>query len=91
MLKPDYSLYLVSNREVLMQGETLENAVEKAILGGVSFVQLREKNISFLEFYNLALNTKKLTSLIQIHDNEITRLSRHKCLGQFFDNAICFI
>ena len=66
MLKPDYSLYLVSNRDVLMQGETLESAVEKAILGGVSFVQLREKNISFLEFYNLATKIKKITDYYKV-------------------------
>ncbi|NLG33196.1 MAG: thiamine phosphate synthase [Syntrophomonadaceae bacterium] len=55
----DYSLYLVSDRGIL-KGRDLFRAVEEAIKGGVTLVQLREKNISGLEFYNLALKMKEI-------------------------------
>ena len=58
--KIDYSLYLVTDRE-LCRGEFLE-FIESAIKGGVSVVQLREKDASSAEFYNMALELRKLTS-----------------------------
>lgn len=59
-MKPDYSLYLVTNR-LLMSTKTLGEAVEQAIAGGCTMVQLREKEISSLDFYALALEIKKIT------------------------------
>ena len=40
----DYRLYLVTDRD-LMTAATLEQAVEQAILGGCTVVQLREKGL----------------------------------------------
>ena len=59
-MKPDYSLYLVTDR-MLMSTQTLGEAVEQAIIGGCTVVQLREKEISSLDFYALALEIKKIT------------------------------
>lgn len=59
-MKPDYSLYLVTNR-LCMSAETLTKAVEDAIIGGCTMVQLREKDTSSLDFYELALEVKKIT------------------------------
>ncbi|MCM8710275.1 thiamine phosphate synthase [Clostridium sp. SYSU_GA19001] len=56
----DYSLYLVTDREVL-KGRDLCHAVEQAIQGGVTIVQLREKYVSSLEFYKTALEVKNIT------------------------------
>ena len=56
----DYSIYLVTDRD-LMSTETLEEAVEQAIKGGCTLVQLREKDCSSLDFYNTAINVKKIT------------------------------
>lgn len=56
----DYSLYLVTDRE-LMSTATLEEAVEQAILGGTTLVQLREKDVSTLEFYRTAVKFKQVT------------------------------
>lgn len=56
----DYSLYLVTSREVLVNCN-IEEAVEKAILGGTTLVQLREKDISTMEFYNIAKKIKNVT------------------------------
>lgn len=56
--KIDYSIYLVTDRD-LMSTNTLEEAVEKSILGGTTLVQLREKECSSHDFYETALNVKK--------------------------------
>jgi thiamine-phosphate pyrophosphorylase len=56
----DYKLYLVTDREVL-KNKDLFTAVEEAIKGGVTVVQLREKNLTSLEFYNTAVKIKEIT------------------------------
>lgn len=50
----DYSLYLVTDRGVL-RAPPLERAVEQAVLGGCTMVQLREKTLPTRAFYELAL------------------------------------
>ena len=64
-MKPDYSLYLVTDR-MLMSTKTLGEAVEQAVIGGCTMVQLREKEISSLDFYVLALEMKKKTDRYNI-------------------------
>ncbi len=64
-MKPDYSLYLVTDR-MIMSTKTLGEAVEQAIAGGCTLVQLREKEISSLEFYVLASEIKKITDMYSI-------------------------
>ncbi|WP_418455755.1 thiamine phosphate synthase [Allofournierella sp.] len=61
----DYTLYLVTDRS-LMSTETLGEAVEQAILGGCTMVQLREKDSSSLDFYQLARGIKKITDRFHI-------------------------
>ena len=61
----DYSLYLVTDRD-LLGGKELATTVEQAILGGVSLVQIREKNASSLNFFQTALLLKKLTERYKI-------------------------
>jgi thiamine-phosphate pyrophosphorylase len=56
----DYTLYLVTDRE-LFPGIRLAEAVEQAILGGVTMVQLREKNVSSRDFYTVAREIKEIT------------------------------
>lgn len=55
----DYSLYLVTDRGILGDRDFFK-AVEAAIKGGVTVVQLREKDISSLDFYNIAVKLKEL-------------------------------
>lgn len=57
----NYSLYLVSDRSIL-KGRDLIKSLEEAIQGGVTLIQLREKDVTSLEFYELAIKVKKLTS-----------------------------
>lgn len=58
--KIDYSIYLVTDRD-LMSTETLEEAVELAIKGGATLIQLREKDCSSLDFYKTAVSVKAVT------------------------------
>lgn len=57
----DLSLYLVTDRS-LSKERSLAYIVEEAIKGGVTMVQLREKNLSTIEFYNIACSLKELLS-----------------------------
>ena len=56
----DFTLYLVTDRRWLGE-RTLWDSVEEAILGGVTFVQLREKEISSKEYLELAQRVKEIT------------------------------
>ena len=51
-LKIDWSLYLVTDRQLSL-GRSIIDVVESAVAGGVSVVQLREKDISTREFVEL--------------------------------------
>lgn len=64
-MKQDYSLYLVTDRGC-MSTPTLCEAVEQAILGGVTIVQLREEETSSMDFYRLAKQVKCVTDRHQI-------------------------
>lgn len=57
----DYKLYLVTDREML-KNRDIFFAVEMAIKGGVTLIQLREKDITTEEFYKIALKLKEITS-----------------------------
>lgn len=61
----DLLLYLVTDRRWLKE-ENLEVVVEEAIKNGVSFVQLREKNLEYDDFKKLALKVKKVTDKYKI-------------------------
>ena len=56
----DFTLYLVTDRRWLGE-RSLEDSVENAILGGVTVVQLREKEISSQEYLELAQRVKEVT------------------------------
>ena len=64
-MKFDYTLYLVTNREI-MSTTTLSEAVEMAILGGCTMVQLREKSMGSLDFYKQAMAIKEITDKYSI-------------------------
>ncbi len=55
----DYSLYLVTDRDLALGRSTVE-IVKRALQGGVTCVQLREKNCSTLEFIEQALALKDI-------------------------------
>lgn len=55
----DWSLYLVTDRE-LAGGRSVEDVVAAGVRGGVTVVQLREKNCSTLEYISLATRVKQI-------------------------------
>jgi thiamine-phosphate pyrophosphorylase len=55
--KIDYSLYLVTDRALSLGRSNLE-VIEAAVSGGVTLVQLREKEASTQDFYQEGLNIK---------------------------------
>lgn len=59
-MKFDYTLYLVTDRR-LMSAATLQEAVEQAVSGGCTMVQLREKDSTSLAFFKLAKEIKRVT------------------------------
>ncbi|GHT69185.1 thiamine-phosphate synthase [Spirochaetia bacterium] len=56
----DLLLYLCTDR-VLSLGRPITEALEAAIAGGITMVQLREKNASTREFYDIALEVQRIT------------------------------
>ena len=68
MSKIDYSLYLVTDRDIL-GGRDLCKAVEDSIKGGATVVQLREKFVSEEKFLEIAKVTKKYNIPLIINDN----------------------
>ena len=63
--KIDWSLYLCTDRELTGE-KNFETCVEDAIKGGVTVVQLREKNLSGKKFFETALSLKKITGKYKI-------------------------
>ncbi|MGV8982282.1 thiamine phosphate synthase [Clostridium sp.] len=61
----EYSLYLVTDRDVLVDSDIYTD-VEEAIKGGVTLVQIREKSMGTLEFYNMAVKLKIITDKYKI-------------------------
>ncbi|KAI8974940.1 Hydroxyethylthiazole kinase family-domain-containing protein [Pilobolus umbonatus] len=61
MTKVDYSLYLVTDRSLVPENKTFLSQITEAIHGGVTLVQLREKDIETGAFLEIALEVKKLT------------------------------
>ncbi len=56
----DYSLYVITNRDLQRNRSTIE-VVEEVIRGGATIIQLREKNLSTRVFFENALTIRKIT------------------------------
>jgi len=56
--KSSYKLYAITQR---IKGRDIAREVEKAILGGATIIQLREKNISQLKYIDIAKQVKLVT------------------------------
>ena len=61
-ITPDYTLYLVTDRGAARGSRSLEDVVREAIEGGVTMVQLREKNAATREFLELATALRAVTA-----------------------------
>ncbi|MDR3200477.1 MAG: thiamine phosphate synthase, partial [Spirochaetales bacterium] len=65
MNKKDLLLYLCTDR-ILSKGRPIVEAVEAAVLGGVTLVQLREKEAETRDFYDIALEVQAVTRRYKI-------------------------
>lgn len=65
MKKFDLSLYLVSDRNST-DFEAFLNTIEESLKAGITFLQIREKNISTREFLEIAQKTKSLAEKYQV-------------------------
>jgi thiamine-phosphate pyrophosphorylase len=65
MHKCDVSLYLVTDRG-LSRGRSQEFIVSEAVKGGVTMVQLREKDVSTRKFYEIALCLKNILAPLNV-------------------------
>ena len=61
----DYSLYLCTYSE-MNNNHPLEYCVEQAIIGGVTIIQIREKEKNYNEFFEIASRIKKVTDKYNI-------------------------
>jgi thiamine-phosphate pyrophosphorylase len=61
----DWRLYLVTDRD-LMHQRPIESVVEAAVRGGVTAVQLREKNCSTRDFVQLGRELRKLLTPLRV-------------------------
>jgi thiamine-phosphate pyrophosphorylase len=57
----DFRLYLITDRNVLMHGALLQDAVEKALQGGARAVQLREKDLGIRDLLGMAYALREVT------------------------------
>jgi len=57
----DFSLYLITDLNVLPPGRSLPEAVREALIGGVKCVQLREKELAPKTLFPLAMELRNLT------------------------------
>ncbi len=63
--KDSLRLYAITNRQWL-KDKSLSRAVEEAIRGGATFIQLREKSIEYNELKAIALEVKEITDKYNI-------------------------
>ena len=58
----DFNLYLISDRKAIPEGRSLLETLEAALRGGVTAIQLREKDLSAAQLLPLARQVRELTS-----------------------------
>ena len=58
----DFKLYLITDRRLFTDGNSLFTAVEEALKGGVPAVQLREKDLETRKLLSMAYSLRELTS-----------------------------
>lgn len=63
--KADLLLYLCTDR-ILALGRPIEEAVQQAIAGGTTMIQLREKEAATREFYDIALRIRQITTAAHV-------------------------
>ncbi|EAL19255.1 hypothetical protein CNBH3540 [Cryptococcus deneoformans B-3501A] len=83
MPKPtlDYSLYLVTGRELLPPGKDYYESLEESLQGGVTLVQVREKYADTGEFIEVARRTKAICDKYNVPVLINDRIDVHLAVG----------
>ncbi|KIR62454.1 hydroxyethylthiazole kinase [Cryptococcus bacillisporus CA1873] len=83
MPKPtlDYSLYLVTGRELLPPGKDYYESLEESLQGGVTLVQVREKYVDTGEFIEVARRTKAICDKYNVPVLINDRIDVHLAVG----------
>jgi thiamine-phosphate diphosphorylase len=66
MLRDILKLYLITNRNKKISDIEFLDLIEQVIFGGVTSIQLREKNLEFKKFLKLATQCKEITEKYNI-------------------------
>ncbi|ODN94721.1 hydroxyethylthiazole kinase [Cryptococcus wingfieldii CBS 7118] len=77
----DYSLYLVTGRELLPPGKDYYESLEESLQGGVTLVQVREKNSDTGEFIDVARKTKAICDKYNVPVLINDRIDVHLAVG----------
>ncbi|WVQ84483.1 hydroxyethylthiazole kinase [Cryptococcus sp. DSM 104549] len=83
MVKPtiDFSLYLVTGRELLPAGKDYYESLEESLQGGVTLVQVREKTADTGEFIEIARRTKEICDKYNVPVLINDRIDIHLAVG----------
>ncbi|WWC91700.1 hydroxyethylthiazole kinase [Kwoniella dendrophila CBS 6074] len=77
----DYSIYLVTGRELLPPGKDYYESLEESLQGGVTLVQVREKNADTGEFIEVARRTKQICDKYNVPVLINDRIDVHLAVG----------
>ncbi|WVW86150.1 hydroxyethylthiazole kinase [Kwoniella bestiolae CBS 10118] len=77
----DYSLYLVTGREFLPPGKDYYESLEESLQGGVTLVQVREKDADTGEFIEVARRTKQICDKYNVPVLINDRIDVHLAVG----------
>ncbi|WWC64578.1 hydroxyethylthiazole kinase [Kwoniella dejecticola CBS 10117] len=77
----DYSVYLVTGREFLPAGKDYYESLEESLQGGVTLVQVREKNADTGEFIEVARRTKQICDKYNVPVLINDRIDVHLAVG----------
>ncbi|WVR00279.1 hydroxyethylthiazole kinase [Kwoniella sp. CBS 9459] len=77
----DYSVYLVTGREFLPPGKDYYESLEESLQGGVTLVQVREKNADTGEFIEIARRTKAICDKYNVPVLINDRIDVHLAVG----------
>ncbi|WRT70239.1 hydroxyethylthiazole kinase [Kwoniella shivajii] len=77
----DYSVYLVTGREFLPAGKDYYESLEESLQGGVTVVQVREKNADTGEFIQVARRTKEICDQYNVPVLINDRIDVHLAVG----------
>ena len=79
----DYSLYLVTDRKNKTTEEFLK-IIEESIQGGVTVVQLREKDTPTKEFYQIAIKLKETYNKKNYNKKNYNKKTCNKTKGKYW-------